>query len=88
MIPYITVIIFALLGLWIINDEYPRIVLLNFPELIGRLLFVGFFLVVRTRWVIESHVHFMPIKSIIFYSDLIAEMNLMSEIPLGGELDD
>ena len=88
MIPYITVIVFALLGLWIISDEYPRIVLLNFPELIGRLLFVGFFLVVRTRWVIESHVHFMPIKSILFYSDLIAEMNLMSEIPLGGELDD
>ena len=88
MIPYITVIVFALLGLWIISDEYPRIVLLNFPELIGRLVFVGFFLVVRTRWVIESHVHFMPIKSILFYSDLIAEMNLMSEIPLGGELDD
>lgn len=85
--PLICVILFSFLGFWIVVDETPGFFLLNFPELVGRLLFVGWYYIVSAYPVVFWHTRFMPIRSILFYSDLIAEIKLMAEIPLGGLVD-
>ena len=85
--PLICVILFSFLGFWIVVDETPGILLLNFPEVVGRLIFVGWYYIVSAYPVVFWHTRFMPIKSILYYSDIIAEIRMMGETPLGGFVD-
>lgn len=87
-VPLLCVLLFAIFGFWILVDEIPRIVLLNFPEIIGRLIFVGWYYIVSAYPVVFWHTRIMPVRSILFYSDLIYEVRMMGETPLGGVIDD
>lgn len=86
--PLLCVILFSFLGFWIVVDETPGYLLLNFPEILGRLIFIGWYYVVTAYPIVFWHTRLMPIRSILFYSDMIAEVKLMGEIPLGGVIDD
>ena len=88
MIPTICVILFAILGSWILIDPVPGHILLNFPEFVGRLAFIVWYNIVSIQFIFNMHVRLMPIRSIIFYSDMLEEAILMSETPLGGFKDD
>lgn len=84
IIPYLCVVLFTILGTWILIEEYPRVILLNFPELVGRIITIIWFTIVRCGPVVNFHMRFFPYRSIFFYADLIEEMLVMSVTPLGG----
>lgn len=86
--PLFYVALFGLLGSWILIDPLPGLILLNFPEFIGRIAFVVYYNIVCCGPVVEFHVRLFPIRAILFYSDLIEEALIMSYTPLGGDEED
>lgn len=86
--PLVYVALFGVLGLWILIDPMPGYILLNFPEVVGRVAFFVYYNVVVSKIVFAFHVRFFPIRSVIFYSDLLEEAILMANTPLGGGEED
>ena len=84
MNPLFYVALFALLGSWILIDPMPGYILLNFPEFIGRIAIIIYYHIVTLRPVVEVLVRVAPRWSVIYYFDLISEMEDMASTPLGG----
>ena len=84
MIPILCVILFFILGLWILADPLPGILLLNFPEIIGRLVIALHYQFVTQAWLVAFVVTLAPTTSTIAYLRLIGEMELMINTPLGN----
>lgn len=84
MIPILCVILFFILGLWILADPLPGILLLNFPEIIGRLVTALHYQFVTQPWLVAFAVTLAPTTSTIAYLRLIGEMELMLNTPLGN----
>lgn len=84
MIPILCVILFFILGLWILADPLPGILLLNFPEIIGRLVIALHYQFVTQAWLVTFAVTLAPTTSTIAYMRLIAEMEMMLSTPLGN----
>ena len=55
-----------------------------FPEFVGRIVTFVWFSIVRTGPVVRFHAWLMPVTTILYYSDLLVEMTIMQETPLGG----
>ena len=83
MIPAICLLLFSLIGTWMMIDPLPGYIILNFPEFVGRIVMFLWFTVVRSRYVFDFHMWMMPVKSILFYSYLLEEMETMARVPLG-----
>ena len=91
MIPLLCVILFAIIGTWILIDPTPSLIILNFPEFIGRLAIGVWFWIVTIPAIFQFHVKLIPITSIIYYANLFDEVLIMGRTPLGKEpeeLDD
>ena len=86
IIPYLCVVLFTIFGTWVMIDPVPGHILLNFPEFLGRILTIIWFTIVRSGPVVQFHMRLMPITSILYYADLIEEMLIMAETPLGGPI--
>ena len=84
MIPILCVILFFILGLWILADPLPGILLLNFPEIIGRFVIALHYQFVTQAWLVAFAVTLAPTTSTIAYLRLIGEMELMLSTPLGN----
>ena len=84
IIPYLSLFIFALLGSWMMLDNTPSFIIAYFPEFVGRIVMFVWFSIVRLEPVVRFHVWLMPVTSILYYSDLLVEMTIMQETPLGG----
>ena len=84
MIPMLCVLIFSIVGTWMMIDPLPGDIILHFPELVGRLTFMLWYRIVATRFVFNIHTKIMPVRSIMYYADLIDEAKLMAETPIGG----
>ena len=87
-IPFLCVILFSILGTWLLLEPAVAYYIIHFPELVGRITFIVFFQIVTHPFVLEFHIRFFPIRSVLFYADLIDEVQIMSVTPLGGEQDD
>ena len=88
MIPLLCVILFSILGTWILIDPLPGYLLLNFPEVVGRILIGIWFWVVTTPAIFKFHMKIIPVTTILYYADLIDEITLMAKTPLGQEPKD
>ncbi len=87
-IPFICVLIFSIIGTWMLLEPVVAYYIIHFPELVGRISFIVFFQIVTHPIILNFHIRFFPIRSVFFYADLLDEAKLMQEIPLGGEEDD
>jgi len=83
MIPILCVILFFILGLWILADPLPGILLLNFPEIIGRIVTALHYQFVTQPWLVNVAITIAPVTCTIAYMRLIAEMEMMLTTPLG-----
>lgn len=88
IVPYLCLFIFALLGSWMMIDNTPSFIIAYFPEFVGRIVMFVWFSIVRSRWVFNFHMNLMPVTSILYYSDLLVEMTIMQETPLGGHREE
>ena len=84
MIPILCVILFFILGLWILTDPLPGVLLLNFPEIIGRLVVVFHYYFVTQSWLMNLMISIAPLTSVVVYFRLIAEMEDMQNTPLAN----
>ena len=84
IVPYLCLFIFALLGSWMMLDNTPSFIIAYFPEFVGRIVMFVWFSIVRTGPVVRFHAWLMPVTTILYYSDLLVEMTIMQETPLGG----
>ena len=83
MIPMICVLLFSLIGTWMMIDPLPGYLLLNFPELVGRLTLGVIYNIVTLPPVIELFVRIAPQRSLLFYMRFMMEMQIMLNTPLG-----
>lgn len=88
MIPTLCVVLFLILGTWILLDPLPGILLLNLPEVIGRLVIALHYQFVTQEWVVNAMVTIAPRTSVLAYIHLITEIEVMYATPLGGEEPD
>jgi hypothetical protein len=86
--PLFYVALFAILGSWVVIDPMPGFILLNFPEFVGRVAFIVYYHICTTPAILEFHLKIFPIRSILFYSEMLEEAKLMESTPLGGQEDD
>lgn len=84
MIPILCVILFFILGLWILADPLPGVLLLNFPEIIGRLVTAFHYQFVTQPWLVNIAITIAPTTCTIAYLRLIGEMEIMLNTPLGN----
>lgn len=84
MIPILCVILFFILGLWILTDPLPGVLLLNLPEIIGRLVVVFHYYFVTQSWLMNLMISIAPLTSVVVYFRLIAEMEDMQNTPLAN----
>lgn len=84
MIPILCVLIFSIVGTWMMIDPLPSALILNFPEVVGRVTFVLWYRIVTSRIIFNTHARLMPIMTIFYYTDLVLEAKIMSETPIGG----
>ena len=87
-IPFICVLLFSIIGTWMLLEPSVAYYIIYFPELVGRVVLILFFHIVTNPSVLEFHIRFFPIRSVFFYADLLDEVQLMAETPLGGEEDE
>lgn len=87
MIPALCVLAFVILGTWILLDPLPSIVIVNLPEIIGRMTIVTYSWLVTTPFVVELFVRVAPMTAIVFYARLLSEMEVMASTPLASELE-
>lgn len=88
LIPFICVLLFSIIGTWLLLEPAVAYYIIYFPELVGRITFVVFFQIVTHPIILNFHLRFFPIRSIFFYSGLLDEVHIMSITPLGGGQDD
>ena len=90
MIPILCVILFFILGLWILADPLPGILILNLPEIIGRLVIAAHYTFVAQEWVVNSMVTVSPETALRAYIHLSNEIEDMYTTPLAHlpEYDD
>ena len=82
MIPILCVILFFVLGLWILVDPLPGILILNLPEIIGRLVVATHYLFVSQEWVVNSMVAVSPETALRAYIHLSNEIEELYTTPL------
>ena len=81
----ICLLLFSLIGTWMMFDPLPGFLIRNFPELIGRIVFVIYYNIVTIPAIIYFTVYRWPETMSVFYTNLVNEAIVMGETPLGGE---
>ena len=84
MIPELCVLLLSLVGTWMLIDPVPALIILNFPEVIGRLAFALFYVFITRPPFPNVILRVFGARGYMWYMQLIMEAAIMEETPLGG----
>lgn len=87
MIPAICLLIFSIMGTWMMIDPLPSYFIRNFPEIIGRFLVALHYWIATYPPFVEAFVRIAPRTAMIRYFILIGEIQDMAELPLGADYE-
>ena len=85
MIPAICLLIFSIVGSWMMIDPIPSYFIRNFPEIIGRFLVALHYVIATFPPFVDIFVRIAPRTALIRYFILIGEIEEMAITPLGAD---
>ncbi len=84
----ICLLLFSLIGTWMLFDPLPGMIIRNFPEIVGRITFVIYYNIVTIPAIVSFTVYRWPQTMMPFYFDLVDEAMIMGITPLGNEISE